>query len=214
MIVRLIKRTKIYNFTLPSKISGNYWITDIDGLGNTRNLINVEEKDGLWYLKSNFETKIVINNKEIDATVLREYSLYFLRINNENDYILLYCSPTEERSIRKLQVTTPCKILIGNNSDAQINYNYPLISKNQATLTYTDNNWYIEDLNSNYGTYVNNELVSTKKMYHGDIIFIMGLKIIVLGDSLIINEIGNLIKYDNKIFTTKKELIQPILRKV
>ena len=211
MIVRLIKRTKIYNFTLPSKISGNYWITDIDGLGNTRNLINVEEKDGLWYLKSNFETKIVINNKEIDATVLREYSLYFLRINNENDYILLYCSPTEERSIRKLQVTTPCKILIGNNSDAQINYNYPLISKNQATLTYTDNNWYIEDLNSNYGTYVNNELVSTKKMYHGDIIFIMGLKIIVLGDSLIINDIGNLIKYDNKIFTTKKELIQPII---
>ena len=39
MIVRLIKRTKIYNFTLPPTITGNYWITDIDGLGNTRNLI-------------------------------------------------------------------------------------------------------------------------------------------------------------------------------
>ena len=82
MIVRLIKRTKIYNFTLPSIVSGNYWITDIDGLGNTRNLINVEEKGGLWYLKSNFDTKIVLNNKEVDATVLKEYYLYFLRINN------------------------------------------------------------------------------------------------------------------------------------
>ena len=211
MIVRLIKRTKIYNFTLPSIVSGNYWITDIDGLGNTRNLINVEEKGGLWYLKSNFDTKIVLNNKEVDATVLKEYSLYFLRINNENDYILLYCSPKEERSIRKLQVKGPTKVLIGNNPDAQINYNYPLVSKNQATLTYTDNNWYIEDLNSNYGTYVNNELVSTKKLYHGDIIFIMGLKIIPLGDSLIINEIGNLVKYNNQEFSIKRELIQPTI---
>jgi len=211
MIVRLIKRTKIYNFTLPPTITGNYWITDIDGLGNTRNLINIEEKGGMWYLKSNFETKIVINNKEIDATALREYSLYFLRINNENDYMLLYCSPHQESGTRRLQVKDPCKILIGNNPEANINYNYPLVSKNQANLTYSENTWYIEDLNSSYGTYVNNELVSVKKLYHGDIIFIMGLKIIVLGDSLIVNEIGNLIKYDSKIFSNKKELIQPII---
>ena len=41
-----IKRTKIYNFSLPSKVSGNYWITDDDHLGNVRNLINVEAEDG------------------------------------------------------------------------------------------------------------------------------------------------------------------------
>ena len=48
VIVRLIKKTKIYNFTLPTKIAGNYWITDNDYLGNTRNLINVEEENGKW----------------------------------------------------------------------------------------------------------------------------------------------------------------------
>jgi valyl-tRNA synthetase len=44
MIVRLIKKKKIYNFTLPTEISGNYWITDNDYMGNERNLINVEEE--------------------------------------------------------------------------------------------------------------------------------------------------------------------------
>jgi hypothetical protein len=58
-------------------VEGNYWITDLDNSGNVRNLINVEEDDGYWRLNSNFETKIVVNNKEIDSVILKEYSLYF-----------------------------------------------------------------------------------------------------------------------------------------
>lgn len=211
MIVRLIKRTKIYNFTLPTTISGTFWITDIDGLGNTKNLISIEAKNDIWYLKSNFEAKIVSNNKELDSIILKEYNLYFIRINNENDYILLYCSPRSDKNYQHLQVNSNTSILIGNNPEAQINYNYPLVSKKHSLLTYKENTWYIEDLNSNYGTYVNNELISSKRLYHGDIIFIMGLKLIVLGDSIIINRIGDLIKVDNSIFSPKRALVQPII---
>ena len=87
MIVRLIKRSRIYNFHLPSVVSGSYWITDIDGLGNTRNLINVEEQNGMWNLKSNFDVKIMASNQELASTILKNHSLHFLRINNENDFI-------------------------------------------------------------------------------------------------------------------------------
>ncbi|MBO5138173.1 MAG: type VII secretion protein EssC [Bacilli bacterium] len=209
MIIRLIKRTKIYNFNLPAKISGNYWITDIDSLGNIRNLVNIEEDNGNWLLKSNFETKIVVNNKELDSVILREYSLYFLRLNNENDYILLYCSPSIDTSINRLQVQDGTEIIIGNGNNCHINYNYPLVSKNQARLIYKNNTWYIEDLQSKYGTYVNNDLTKNRLLSHGDIIFIMGLKIIVLGDSIIINNIGNLVKIDSRLFKNKPPLIQP-----
>ena len=81
MIVRLIKKKKIFNFVLPTKIAGNYWITDNDYLGNTRNLINVEEENGQWKIKSDFETKIMNGDQEISSAILREYSLYFLKIN-------------------------------------------------------------------------------------------------------------------------------------
>ena len=91
MIVRLIKKKKIYNFTLPTEISGNYWITDNDYMGNVRNLINVEEENGKWKIKSDFETKIMSGENEIESAYLSDYSLYFLKINTDNEYVILYC---------------------------------------------------------------------------------------------------------------------------
>ena len=211
MIIRLIKRTKIYNFHLPTTVEGNYWITDLDNSGNVRNLINVEEDNGYWRLNSNFETKIVVNNKELDSVLLKEYSLYFLKISSENDYIILYCSPSVDPSISKLKVPNGAKIIIGNGSNCHINYNYPLVSKNQACLTYQDSKWFIEDLGSKYGTYVNNELISKRPLYHGDIVFIMGLKIIVLADTIIINNIGNLVSVANNFFSPAQAIVQPII---
>ena len=81
MIVRLIKKNKIYNFVLPNKIAGNYWITDNDYLGNTRNLINVEEDHGNWKIKSDFETKIMSGETEVESAILKDYTLYFLKVN-------------------------------------------------------------------------------------------------------------------------------------
>ncbi|MBR4618270.1 MAG: type VII secretion protein EssC [Bacilli bacterium] len=211
MILRLIKRTKIYNFHLPTVIGGNYWITDLDNSGNVRNLINVEEDDGNWRLNSNFETKIVVNNNELDSVILKEYSLYFLKINSENDYILLYCSPSIDSSINRLKVPNECQIVIGNANDCQISYNYPLVSKTQAVLIYNNGKWSIQDLGSKYGTYVNNELISQKDLYHGDIVFIMGLKLIVLGDTIIFNNIGDLVRVAQNTFLPAAPVVQPII---
>ena len=209
MILRLIKRTKIYNFHLPATVEGNYWITDLDNSGNVRNLINVEEDNGSWRLNSNFETKIVVNNNELQSVILKEYSLYFLKISSENDYILLYCSPSTDPSINKVKVRGDTQLVIGNGSDCHINYNYPLVSTSQAVLTYNNFNWSIQDMGSKYGTYVNNELVTTKKLNHGDVIFIMGLKIIVLGDTIIFNNIGNLVRFSQNMFLPAPPLVQP-----
>ena len=208
MIVRLIKKTKIYNFTLPNEISGNYWITDNDYLGNVRNLINVEEYEGQWKIKSDFETKIMSGENEVESAILREYSLYFLKINTDNEYVILYCSPTIDYSIKRLRLKGDGEIIIGNDITSNINYNYPLISKQQAKLIYSSGKWMIQDLNSRYGTYVNNYSVASANLEYGDIIFIMGLKIIVMQNGLIINNIGNLVNYDASIFSEEYSLIQ------
>ena len=208
MIVRLIKKTKIYNFTLPNEISGNYWITDNDYLGNVRNLINVEEYEGQWKIKSDFETKIMSGENEVESAILREYSLYFLKINTDNEYVILYCSPTIDYSIKRLRLKGDGEIIIGNDITSNINYNYPLISKQQAKLIYSSGKWMVQDLNSRYGTYVNNYSVASANLEYGDIIFIMGLRIIVMQNGLIINNIGNLVNYDASIFSEEYSLIQ------
>ena len=197
MIVRLIKKKKIYNFTLPTKISGNYWITDNDYLGNVRNLINVEEEDGKWKIKSDFETKIMSGEVEVESAYLKDYSLYFLKINTDNEYVILYCSPTVDKENYRVRLRNETELLIGNNSKAPICFNYPLVSRDHAKLTYNNGVWVIQDLESKYGTYVNSIAVTTKQLQYGDIVFIMGLKIIVLKDMLIINNIGNNLNLDN-----------------
>lgn len=208
MIVRLIKKSKIYNFTLPTKVSGNYWITDNDYLGNVRNLINVEEYNGQWKIKSDFETKIMSGDKEIDSAILKDYSLFFLKINTDNEYVILYCSPTMDQNIKWLHVKKEGEIVIGNDSKAHINYNYPLVSKQHARLIYNQGRWVIQDLNSKYGTYANNVAIGTKPLQYGDIVFIMGLKIIVMKDSILVNNIGNFLKFDMNTFDIQYPIVQ------
>ena len=208
MIVRLIKKKKIYNFSLPTKVSGNYWITDIDYFGNIRNLINVEEYNGEWKIKSDFETKIILGDKEVESAILRDYGLYLLKINTDNEYVILYSSPTIDNEILKLRVNGNKEVLIGTDTKAEIYYNSPLVSKQQSKLIYNNGTWIIQDLNSKYGTYVNNISISTKQLEYGDIIFIMGLEIIVMKDTLILNNIPNCLRIDNTSFETVGPIIQ------
>ena len=208
MIVRLIKKTKIYNFTLPTKISGNYWITDNDYLGNVRNLINVEEYRGQWKIKSDFETKIMAGDKEVESAILKDYSLFFLKINTDNEYVILYCSPTMDESVKWLHLKRDGEFIIGNDSKAHINYNYPLVSKQHARLIYNNGKWVAQDLNSKYGTYANNTAITTKPLDYGDIIFIMGLKIIVMKDSILVNNIGNFLRFDMNTFEIQYPVTQ------
>lgn len=208
MIVRLIKKTKIYNFVLPTKVSGNYWITDNDYLGNTRNLINVEEDNGKWKIKSDFETKIMSGENEVESAILRDYSIYFLKINTDNEYVILYCSPVVEKDTMKLRIRNQKELLIGNDNRAPICFKYPLVSRQHARLIYNNGVWIIQDLNSKYGTYVNNKSIKVQQLEYGDIIFIMGLKIIVMKDTLIINKIGNYLALDSGSFETVSPVIQ------
>ena len=208
MIVRLIKKKKIYNFTLPTKVAGNYWITDNDYLGNVRNLINVEEDNGRWKIKSDFETKIMSGEMEVESAYLKDYSLYFLKINTDNEYVILYCSPTVDKESYRLRLRDKNELLIGNYGKAPICFNYPLVSREHAKLTYNDGVWVVQDLNSKYGTYVNSIAITNRQLQYGDIIFIMGLKIIVLKDTLIINNIGSNLSIDNNYLESISSVVQ------
>ena len=208
MIVRLIKKKKIYNFSLPSEIAGNYWITDNDSLGNVRNLINVEEYNGEWKIKSDFETKIMSGDEEVESAILRDYSLYFLKINTDNEYVILYCSPSVEKDVLKLKVNDKKEFLIGTDTKSDIYYNYPLVSKQQARLIYNNGIWVAQDLNSKYGTYVNNKAITSEQLEYGDIIFIMGLEIIVMKDMLIVNNVPNYLKINETSFEKVNSIIQ------
>ena len=55
MLVTLIGKNVLYKLKLPTKKTGNYWITDDDG----KKLINIVGKSNEWQMYSNEQVKIL-----------------------------------------------------------------------------------------------------------------------------------------------------------
>ena len=108
----------------------------------------------------------------------------------------------------KLRLVDKKEILIGTDSRSDLAYNYPLVSKQQARLVYNNGIWLVQDLNSKYGTYVNNNAITTRQLEYGDIIFIMGLKIIVMKDTIIINNVKDYLKINERSFEVVGQTVQ------
>ena len=67
MNIYLFKNEGLYTLSLPLKIKGQYWITDYDINGKERKIVNIEERDGKWVLKSNRKVSFL----DISVTALR-----------------------------------------------------------------------------------------------------------------------------------------------
>jgi len=200
MLVSLIKKERIYSVSLPLAVNGTYWVSDRDKNGNERKLVSIEEQNGAWVLKSNNDNKIIEEDRIINEVVLSNYSFHYIQIEKE-EIALIYCCPVYDENNIQVEVRNPAEILIGKSQLCKIIFNLPTVSEEHARLTFNNGTWTITDLNSKFGTYVNNERVlGTRVLNHGDIIFITGLKIIVLGNNLITNNPFDRAKYSGDVF--------------
>lgn len=212
MRVSLIKRDKIYDLRLPSSVYGSYWIADKDDKGINRELINIEEAGGKWKVKSNSDNKLVDNKGvPIRETYLTEYSFNYMKIEKEETLAIIYCSPVYDRSSICLDVKNAHNIYIGSGSDNQIAFSIAAVAPKHALLKFNNGKWAVEDLNSDFGLYVNNKRTKNSNLENGDMIFIMGLKIIILGDSIIINNPFNQVRLDQNIFYPHEKKVQQIV---
>ena len=201
MKVSVIKTNEIINFILPPQVHGNYWIIDKTKAGKERNLINIVENDGKWQMLSNYEVDIYVEDDKEDAVDLETSKFYLLKVDREED-ILVYCSEVYQTKTAQLTVKIDCEIVIGKKETCQIQYNNSYIDEEHAKLIYRQGTWHVNSL-SNKGVYINNQKVTNKKLSNGDVIFIMGLKIIVIKNNVIINNIDK-IKVDSGLFVQSK----------
>ena len=105
-----------------------------------------------------------------------EYSLYVEEISHTR------------MSFKNYHFRSDVEISIGNHSRNDIFYNNIYASEQHAIMCYSNNQWDIRDCNSVYGIFVNNQRVDQAKLNLGDIVNIMGLRIIVGPGFLSVNE--------------------------
>lgn len=180
----------MYSMTLPDKVKGRYWITDEDNRGTGRELLSVEAADGEWIAKSNRDVSILNSDgTPLKSVVLHPHIFLKLQILSTNEQATLYVESddTENRKFQKLVIKNPGIFTIGRSGGNDFCFETPYTSSSHARLSFDGRNWSILDLESTNGTYVNGYRVQACNLNAGDMIYIMGLKIVVGYNYLAVN---------------------------
>lgn len=197
MRVSLIKEDVIKDLILPEKISGSYWLTDYNEDGVIENLVNIEATDSGWKVVSNDDIFCIVNDKKVSSIILKEYNFYSIKDRGEDKYIIIYCSPVNETRLSCYELNSLIDgVTIGNDQSNDIVFISDNLSNRHARISLvsleskesaSNNKLIIKDFDEKYkiksskwGIYVNNKRVKRQQILeNGDVIFIMGLKIIV-----------------------------------
>ena len=183
MLVTLISEEKLISITLPSKTDGQYWLKDI---------ISIEGIDGNWVLKSNKKVTIIDymnGRKEVKNMILEPIQIYHLREDETQKELIIFTEPiTDDREeFIKYSISGDGELTIGRRDDNNIFFSNSFVSSKHAKLTYRNGSFYLQDTNSMNGTFVNRERVDSTELELGDIIYIMGLKIIIGSNFIAMN---------------------------
>ncbi|MBO5120122.1 MAG: type VII secretion protein EssC [Bacilli bacterium] len=204
MRIALLKNNKIYNTDLPLKINGSFWIEDRDINNLKRNLLNIEAKDGKWYIKSNFDVKVLVNGQITEETPIDIYNGYEVYIPSENVRYPLYTMPVYDNDALELDVLVNGEIYIGNGNENMINYNNNIIGTKQVLLYCQSGKWSVKNLSETYNIYVNGVATKETNLEVGDVLFILGMKIIICGQYIIINNKRNIVNYNAGVFRQRQ----------
>ncbi|MBI0578054.1 type VII secretion protein EssC [Neobacillus cucumis] len=198
MILTLFDRGKAFALVLPEKITGRYILTTEDNAGNPKDLMEVEAEAGKWYVKSNKYAHL----KDSDPKALLEPFLTYTIERDGDSSALLYAEPfSEDRNEFTRHIVTRDVVKIGRAKDNHICFTNQLVSSTHALIEYSsDGQAKLRDFNSSNGTYVNGERISEKVLAIGDVISIMGLRIIFNGRMLSLNNPHQLVFLDRSSF--------------
>ena len=224
LIVTLMGKNSINKMTLPRNIMGNYWLCNKSN-ALERKVINIEAKNGSWQASSNSYASIVdlgdidLSNyrnylssprgeiKVLSKVNLKENSMYGVYLGIEKELFILYCSPILKKNVFNIKVENISQILIGKGKNCQIRYSNNFVADTHAKINYKNGRAYIQNLDSYYGTFVNdNPIKDEELLLNGDVITIMDLKIIVMGKNLIVSCSNNNLhlNQDELMIITKK----------
>ncbi|MCP8969371.1 type VII secretion protein EssC [Ectobacillus ponti] len=181
MIVTLMNRERMNSLTLPEKVRGQYWIRKSSS-SSSEKLISIEELNSQWILKSNKDAKVMDGSgKPIRNTVLSPLSIYHLAVAGEDNKTFVFTEPnTDDRQVfKKYMIDRDMDISIGRAEQNHIVVANRFVSAAHAKLSFKRGQWSIVDNDSTNGTFLEGNRVQSRDLRIGDMIYIMGFKIII-----------------------------------
>ena len=207
MIVNFVYNDKLSSIILPNKVSGQFWFSDPEG----RNVVRIEGVDNKWRIREISKYSVRVKNAvsangiELVPDEVVPKRLFQIKNNHSStDRIYLFTEEYTDNHIEfyLFRIPNSFTISIGNGKTPKtITYDNEYVSTDHATLQYSDGQWLLQDDGSKNGTFVNGIKASTTSLQYGDMVFIMGMKIVVGKGCISINNPDRKVKFLTNEFT-------------
>lgn len=205
MRIVVIGRKYIFKDFLPKNIINKYVVSD-NTKRNAKKIIDIIMNNGKYEILSNESTKIIdlkyleikndsiiinrIEESQMSSITLKENNGYAIFLKDTKEIYILYCFSDFEDNYTHIDIINTREITIGANDNNSIIIKNPFVRDFHAKIFKYKGKWTIENNDPKFGLFVNNLPVfdNPKDIFNGDIIFIMGLEIIMIKDSLYIKD--------------------------
>lgn len=209
MKLTLLSKQESTSVTLPEKYAGHYWVRGRSADGKMSDVVSVEalrstESGGAsqWIMKSNRRFKIVDkSNNTLPSVPLNPLELYRIQSTDGHVKYTLFTEPLtlDRKQYRGYELTNNGATLsIGREESNSICYANTFVSGSHAELSISPGGMTIRDLGSTNNTYVNGKSVQQQQLSVGDVIYILGLQIIVTNRGIFLNNPDENIKVQSK----------------
>ncbi|MFD0671945.1 type VII secretion protein EssC [Cohnella sp. GCM10027633] len=205
MQLSLLQDNELSSCVLPEKRKGQFWITHRNDYGKEERLIGIEGVDGRWIMKSNRNAQIVGPDRTpIKEVAIDAPSFYTLSLSKGQRTAMLYAEPVSEdrRRFRKVKLPAHGSVSIGRAESSDIRYASAHVSSRHAELSIVREEVSIEDSGSANGLFVNGERVRRRTLKPGDVVYVLGLKLVLGKDFIAINNPDGLV-------TVRTDLLPP-----
>ena len=188
MIITVLRNSDLFSFALPERASGQYQI--YSNSGSLAGIIN--KNSGNWSLNLETGFSFVANpNCDGNVCMIEENACITVQENENGSYFYVMSEPSTKDSttFSKYFLSQFGEFRIGRDVGMDVRFVSSLISPHHATIYYDNNGTWIEDTGTPNGTFVNGERINKRtKLNNGDMIYIVGLKLILAGQILAINK--------------------------
>lgn len=195
MQIVLIDTDKIYSISLPSTISGKYWIEDSQARGDVRRILSVEAdtERNAWVVKNGKLVKGFKDNDQfVDRIWVKPGNIYQIYLGYEETHEAYLMAEEEDISFHRFQkyrVSGNILLTVGRGKNQNIQWNNPMVSGEHLTLSYQNGSWAVLDAPGQNGTYLNsNKIEGAAALAPGDVISVLFYKIIIGYDFIALND--------------------------
>ena len=206
MLITLICKEHLYTLLLPETVSGQYWITDAEKEINDekRKLINIEAEDGEWIIRGSRKRRLYDENKNpTDRLILTINKFYKVEFGeNQAGFLYTEAYSNDQCTYKKYLIEHGRVITIGKAAENHIRINNRYVSSLHAQITFSNGKWTVIDNRSNNGVYVNEKRIwNTTQLEYGDVIYILGVKLVVGNAFIAINNPDNTVSIQSNALT-------------